>query len=384
MGKRRTENRPRADFKKNHQSRTRLDDLTRKFRESDGSGLDDIVNHERVSGKGELTRRRTISDTTARDGVHSDGAKDSPPTLATIDGRVLSLHGLACRVHGDDGTIYRCAVRRVLKNVNTEQRQVVAVGDRVQIRLEPNGEGFVDRIEPRVGGVLSRTSKGRQHVMAANVDWMLIIASLSEPNLKPHLIDRFLLSAEQFRIRPVICLNKCDLVDSAEQQPMIGVFSQLGYRTLLCSAVTGQGIELLRGLVAGRASVIAGQSGVGKSSLLNMIEPGLGLRVGHVSDSNQKGRHTTTTASLIPLAQGGFVVDTPGIRQYQLWDISASEVASLMPDFRPFLSQCRYPDCLHIHENDCRVKAAVAEGWIDPRRYDSYCHLQDQEFAAGN
>ncbi len=117
---------------------------------------------------------------------------------------------------------------------------------------------------------------------------------------------------------------------------------------------------------------------MGKSSLLNVVEPELGLRVGRVSDSNHKGRHTTTTAELIPLHEGGFVVDTPGIRQFQLWDIEPNEVASLMPDLRPYVSHCRYPDCLHVSENGCAVKAAVADGRIDPRRYDGYCHLIEE------
>jgi ribosome biogenesis GTPase len=376
MSKKRGKKPERTDFKKNHQGRVRREDLTRKFHDSQGTGLDDVRTGERVSGKGELTRKRTLS------------APEVDPSATTgesaVSGLVLNVHGLVCRVFGDDGVQYSCAIRRVLKSVSIDQRQVVAAGDRVSIRVPSNGDGFIEHVHPRVAGTLSRSSKGRQHVIAANVDWMMIVSSLVEPILKPHLIDRYLLSAEQFGIRPVICLNKVDLVDGADYQKLMGSYAQLGYRILLCSAATGQGIEPLRRLLRGRQSVVAGQSGVGKSSLLNAIEPGLGLRVSYVSEANQKGRHTTTTADLIPLTNGGYVIDTPGIKQFSLWDISPKEVANLMPDFRPYVSQCRYPDCQHLHENSCAVKEGVADGRIDPRRYDSYCHLLEDNLTGDN
>jgi ribosome biogenesis GTPase len=149
----------------------------------------------------------------------------------------------------------------------------------------------------------------------------------------------------------------------------------MGYRVLLVSARTGFGIDRLRRALAGRQSVISGQSGVGKSSLLNAVQPGLGLAVAEVSAESQKGRHTTTTARLLPLAGGGYVVDTPGIRQFQLWDIAPEEVAGLYRDLRPFVSRCDFPDCTHTHEAGCAVKNAVADGWLDARRYESYCQL---------
>src|SRR5690606_22999307 len=157
--------------------------------------------------------------------------------------------------------------------------------------------------------------------------------------------------------------------------PLVGVYAQLGYRVLMVSAAQGLNVDLLRALLAGRDSVLTGQSGVGKSSLLNTIEPGFSLRVQKVSAESQKGRHTTTTAELYPLASGGHVIDTPGIRQFQLWDVIAEEVASYFREFPPYVAQCRFADCTHTHEDYCAVKDAVADGHIDTRRYESYTQI---------
>jgi ribosome biogenesis GTPase len=212
-------------------------------------------------------------------------------------------------------------------------------------------------------------------VLVANVDQVVIVVSLVEPDLKPHLIDRYLASAEQGKIRPLICLNKADLVDPAPYQSIVGFYNQLGVPTLLTSAATGQGVEFLRGQLRGRQTVFSGQSGVGKSSLLNAIQPELGLRVREVSDVNQKGKHTTTTADLIKLDFGGWVVDTPGVRQFALWDIIPEEVEGFFPEFRPFVHQCGFPDCTHTHEERCAIKRAVYRRQISAGRYTSYLGL---------
>jgi len=362
----------RASFRKNRQVRTRERGLERQF-EDHGFEEDDSRRDERISGKGELTRKRTV----VGEAVETeDGTIEVLPEVdesVCLRGRVLSVRGLISDVRAEDGKDYACATRRLLKTLSTDQRHVVAAGDRILFRPEGD-EGIIERVEPR-RGVLSRTSRGRQHVIVANVDQILIVASAAEPDLKPHLIDRYLLTAEKAGIEPLICINKSDLVDLADLQPTIGVFAQMGYDVLPVSAETGFNIERLRARLVDRESVLAGQSGVGKSSLLNVIDPGFQLKTSHVSSHTDKGRHTTTTATLLPLSMGGYVVDTPGIRQFQLWDVVPEEVAGFFRDLRPLVSHCRFPDCTHTHETDCAVRDAVGDGRIDLRRYDSYCHL---------
>ena len=363
----------RAKFRKKHQPRARQGDLTRDYQQH---GFDDEATSytERISGKGDLTRHKTII------GDHADAATSGFEVHLHVDeehclvGRVLSVHGLSSVVEAADGKRYQCATRQLLKSLSTEQRHVVAAGDRVLFRPENDNEGLIERIEPR-HGILSRTSRNRQHVIVTNVDQLLIVVSAAEPAIKPNLIDRFLITAEKAEIPAVICINKIDLVDPADLQPLIGVYGQMGYHVQTVSAETGFGIESLREIVKNQETVLAGQSGVGKSTILNQIEPGLDLRVNEVSSDNQKGRHTTTAATLLPLSLGGYVVDTPGIRQLELWDVIPEEVAGFFRDLRPYINRCRFPDCTHTHENHCAVKDAVADGQLDTRRYDSYCQL---------
>jgi ribosome biogenesis GTPase len=358
----------RVDLRKNRSKPPRQRDWTRRF-QKDGPDEDTTPAQERVRAKGDLSRRRTII------GAEETGAESAVMPLADegacLAGRVLSVQGLLSVVETEDGKRYRCAVRRLLRSLVTDERSIVATGDRVWFRPAPNEEGLIERVEPR-HGLLTRASKGREHVLVANVDQVVIVVSLVEPELKPHLIDRYLVSAEQGGITPIICLNKADLVNPVAFQPFVGAYSQLGILLLLTSATAGQGIDRLRACLPGRETVFAGQSGVGKSSLLNAIQPGLGLQVGHISEATQKGRHTTTTAQLLRLEGGGWVVDTPGIRQFQLWDILPEELEGFFPEFRPYVPFCVYPDCTHTHEDRCAVKQAVDRRQISVRRYTSY------------
>jgi ribosome biogenesis GTPase len=390
----------RVELRKNREKPPRENDLTRDYKEDDGRA-DDAQSSERVRAKGSLSRYRTV--------VTEGGGETMPAATggSCLRGRVIRVHGLASVVETDDGRTFRCAVRRLLKSLATEERSVVTTGDIVWIRPVANGpaltttnetkedaetepaddttqgppstpaatpEGMIERVEPR-HGVLTRASRRREHVLVANVDQLVIVMSLVEPDLKPHLIDRYLAVAQQGQLKPVLCLNKADLADPVELQPLIGLYAQLAIPVFLCSARTGFGIDRLREQLRGRATVFSGQSGVGKSSLLNAVQPDLALAVKSVSTVNQKGRHTTTYAQLIKLNFGGWVVDTPGVRQLQLWDTRPEEMEGYFPEFRPFVPLCTFPDCTHTHETGCAVKDAVARRYITSRRYHSYLGL---------
>ena len=397
----------RVELRKNREKPPRENDLTRDFAEDDGRA-DDAQSSERVRAKGNLSRYRTVVQTEAADGTTMPAVDEGE----CVRGRVLRVHGLASVVETDDGRIFRCAVRRLLKSLATDERSVVTTGDIVWIRpvaaggaqqaagsktktpeaeddptetadpeflstahsSQPTPEGMIERVEPR-HGVLTRASRRREHVLVANVDQLVIVMSLVQPDLKPHLIDRYLAAAQQGELKPVLCLNKADLADAVELQPLIGLYAQLGIPVFLCSARTGYGVDRLREQLQGRSTVFSGQSGVGKSSLLNAVQPDLALAVKSVSEVNQKGRHTTTYSQLIKLDFGGWVVDTPGVRQMQLWDARPEEMEGYFPEFRPFVPLCDFPDCTHTHETDCAVKDAVARRYITSRRYHSYLGL---------
>ncbi len=344
----------------------------------------DAVNRERVQAKGEIARKRTIigAFVGAENPSGEFGDFNFVPEVdygLCLKGRVLSVHGLYSYVEDERGRVFTCVTRRILKTLATNQRQVVVAGDRVYFRDAqlPDGrhEGIIESVEPRYGA-LSRASWKRKHIVVANVEQALIMTSAAEPRIKPNLIDRLLVTCERSSITPIICVNKIDLVDPTSLQPLVGVYSRMGYRTILFSARTGFNLERLRRVLLGRESVVVGQSGVGKSSALNALDPSLNLRVNEVSRENEKGRHTTTTARLMKLSFGGYVVDTPGVRQFMLWDIEPNEVVGYYRDLRPYENSCRFPDCAHINEGGCAVKDSVADGRLDARRYESYLALR--------
>jgi len=396
----------RVHFRPNRQVRRRSDEWTRQYR-AEANGVEDTHLSEAVRAKGELSRKRTII----------LGEADGPPVDESLwqRGTVTAVHGLICYVDDQQGRTWECTVRRVLRTLLIESRSPVIVGDIVRFSdysKAAAGErvGVIEHVEPRKTQLTRRDRRGRAHAMVANADQLLIVASVAQPLLKPHLIDRYLVAAHKGDLRPIICFNKIDLagerdgidpdelliytqtvstpdeLDPEDQAERIaitvgGVLNELrsiGYTCLCTSAVSGQGLDELRDALRDHVTVIAGQSGVGKSSLINAVEPGLNLKVAEVSRETEKGKHTTTHARLLRLSLGGHVVDTPGIRAFDLWNVVPGELEALFVEFVPHIRDCRFHDCLHVHEEGCAVRAAVAAGRISLRRYLSYLKMLEE------
>jgi ribosome biogenesis GTPase len=291
-----------------------------------------------------------------------------------MEGTVIRVRSMLCEVDAGN-VVYDCKVRGRLVDSDTGESKPLAVGDRVVFTPMAGTEGVVEKVLPR-RTKLSRTSpRGRhtEHVMVANVDQLLIVNSVRVPPLTPGIIDRYVIAGEVGQLEPIICINKIDQAeDPAEYEGVAGAWEALGYRVLRTSALRRLGLQELKDVLRDRSTVLAGHSGVGKSSLLNAIQPGLKLRTGPVTT---KGRHVTNYASLLKLAFGGYVVDTPGIREFTLWDIKKVEVAQFFPRIWELSADCRMPNCQHTHEPECAVKAAVESGELDPERYESYLRI---------
>jgi ribosome biogenesis GTPase len=258
----------------------------------------------------------------------------------------------------------------------------VAVGDYVAFVDAGDGTGMIKDVLPRKSQ-LSRLAAGPiplEQVLVANVDQMVAVFAAARPKPKWHLLDRYLLTAEAAGVPAVICINKLDLVDPARLDPIIDLYSGLGYPVILSSAVDGRGLDVVREQLSGRISVLMGKSGVGKTSLLNALEPGLGLRVRAVGKGKVgKGRHTTTHLELVPLSSGGGVVDTPGMRELALWQARPHELPWLFPEFRPYLGTCKFgASCVHDSEPGCAIKQAVDNGDVSGPRYESYLKLLEE------
>lgn len=254
----------------------------------------------------------------------------------------------------------------------------VAVGDVVRFRDAGNGTGMVVEILPRTNEFTRRApgKKPRRQVIAANVDQVVAVFAAAQPKPKWGLLDRYLVDAEAARIPGLVCITKMDLADDSISQDL-AIYEHAGYPVVPTSAVTGHGLGDLREALQDRLSVLVGKSGVGKTTLLNALQPGLGLRVAEVSEATGKGRHTTSGLEMFELGFGGSVVDTPGMREFGLWDLGDTNVAELFPEMRPFLGLCRFGHgCSHTHEPGCAVKVAVERGDIADSRYQSYVRLR--------
>ena len=279
----------------------------------------------------------------------------------------------------DGDKIVICHIRGRLKKERL-YTDLIATGDLVRWRPTRPGRGVIEEVLPRETQ-LSRLRPGPQrvpveHVIVANPDQAVFIFSVREPFPHLRMLDRLLVIAENNELPAIVCANKIDLLeDEHEGRQMFRIYQEIGYPVIYCSARTGRGVDTLRERLSGKLSVLSGPSGVGKSSLLNAIQQDLGLAVREISESTGKGRHTTVSVRLWPLTGGGYVADTPGLREAGFFDIEPEELAWHFVEMRPHLSDCHFSSCVHAHEPDCAVKAAVQVGAISQVRYDSYCRL---------
>ncbi|HZU68385.1 MAG TPA: ribosome small subunit-dependent GTPase A [Ktedonobacteraceae bacterium] len=327
----------------------------------------------------------------------------------TLTGVVLhGAHGIY-DVHTDHG-ILRCTLRGKLKKSFAQARsakltgkaslykdksyasryqrngletplpQRLTVGDYVKLRQLDNKTGLIEEILPRQSALLRKDAntdakRPTAQTMLANLDQVVIVFATTRP--EPHfgMLDRYLAICESARIRPIICLNKVDLPHDERVEKAADLYSHLGYTVIWTSPKTGTGIDTLRTLLKEHTTLFTGPSGAGKSSLVNAIEPGMALKTGLVSDATGKGRHTTTSSQLYPLSEGGWLADSAGIRALATWDIAPEDLGWCFVEFRPFLDQCLYSDCLHVDEEGCAVRQAVEDGLINEERYTSYVRM---------
>jgi len=295
-------------------------------------------------------------------------------------GVVLGVHASRSLVRDDgDGREVSCLYRGKLARGLRRATNVLVVGDRVE--YEGDGpEGVIVLIRPRRNELSRRSAGSRsvQHVLAANVDRAIIVVAAELPRYRTGFVDRCMAAARHSDIEPVLVVNKMDLAEeerAGEVERDAAVYRDAGMRTIPASATRGTGIDAVRSVLRDVSSVFIGPSGVGKSSLVNAIQPGLSLETAEVSEATQKGRHTTTRSRLLPLDGGGFVVDTPGVRAFGLVELGPIELALAYPEFERPAARCRFKPCTHTHEPGCAVRAAVQDGDIVPWRYANYCRL---------
>lgn len=262
--------------------------------------------------------------------------------------------------------------KRVARVHRLHTTDPVAVGDRVRFAETRHGHGVIEEVLPRRSVFTRAGFRGTHHIVASNIDQVMIVFACAEPRLDPWKLDRFLVAAELEGLTPVIIANKRDLVSEDEFRAQFGPFTAIDYTVLPASAIRGDGLDDIRARLKDHISAFVGPSGVGKSSLLNAIQPGLKLRTGEVGAATHMGRHTTTMAQLIPLRFGGWVVDTPGMRRFDLVDSEPEDLVYGFPEMVPFLGKCRFADCQHLAEPDCAVRQAVEAGMVQHRRYESY------------
>lgn len=296
------------------------------------------------------------------------------------------MHGLVIKNTGswytvltDDGQLFDCKVKGNFRLKGIRSTNPVAVGDRVEIVSNPEGTAFITEIDDRRNYIIRKSinlSK-QSHIIAANVDQALLVVTINYPQTSTTFIDRFLASAEAYRVPVILVFNKTDLlnVDEAHyQQMMIALYENVGYECHTISAVTGEGVDQLKLLLPGKITLLSGNSGVGKSTLINRFVPDANLRTAEISDAHNTGQHTTTFSEMIPLSEG-WLIDTPGIKGFGTFDMEPEELTSYFKEIFRFSQDCRFSNCTHTHEPGCAVLQAIENHLIAPSRYQSYLSM---------
>lgn len=295
--------------------------------------------------------------------------------------------GLVLRATGSwyevmsEGERYQCRIRGKLRLKGVRSTNPVVVGDTVRCLKDESGSHVIIDIEPRRNYVIRRASNlsRESHIIAANIDQALLLVTLRQPETALEFVDRFLVTCEAYKIPVVILLAKIDLQDEEEVDFFRSIYEPIGYRVVAVSSTTGEGVAEVHDMLVGRTTLLSGNSGVGKSTLVQQIDPTLDIRTAEISDNHQKGRHTTTFSTMYPLAEGGALIDTPGIKGFGLLDIEEEELWHYFPEMMHYGRACRFYNCTHTHEPGCAVMAALEEGEISELRYESYLKMMDDD-----
>lgn len=301
-----------------------------------------------------------------------------------MKGLVIKNTGSWYTVRTDGGQLVESKIKGNFRLKGIRSTNPVAVGDRVELITNQEGTAFITAIEDRRNYIIRKSPNlsKQSHILAANIDQALLMVTVNYPQTSTTFIDRFLASAEAYRVPVTLVFNKCDILSEDElryQQMMCNLYDTVGYRCVVLSAATGDGVEQLQDIVAGKISLISGNSGVGKSTLINRLVPDAAQRTAEISDAHNTGMHTTTFSQMIPLPQGGYLIDTPGIKGFGTFDIEKEELTSYFREIFHFSKDCRFSNCTHTHEPGCAVLRAIEQHYIAESRYQSYLSMLEDK-----
>lgn len=301
-----------------------------------------------------------------------------------MKGLVIKNTGSWYSVKTDTGKVVECKIKGNFRLKGIRSTNPVAVGDNVEIALNSEGTAFITHIEERRNYIIrkSQNLSKQSHILAANVDQAFLIVTVNYPQTSTTFIDRFLASAEAYSVPVVLVFNKCDILSDDErhyQQSMIHLYETIGYESREVSATTGEGVDGLHALLKGKITLLSGNSGVGKSTLINKILPEANLRTAEISDAHNTGMHTTTFSEMLELPEGGYIIDTPGIKGFGTFNMEPEELTSYFPEIFHFSKGCKFSNCTHTHEPGCAVLKAIDDHYIAQSRYQSYLNMLEDK-----